>query len=1163
MKKIFSFLVLLILAFSVKSQTDYTIGTATGSNTNTSYACPIQDYFEGSRSQYLYLATELQAAGMTAGLINSIKFDVSALNNFSGTVEQYTISIGSSTVAALSSSSWETGTNPVYGPVDYTPVTGTNEFIFNAPFFWDGTSNIIIEICNGDPNSAAAGNTTWTGNPSSPWTTGLGFNAAHTYRADNVGYACGTTVTTQTGTLDTRPDATFSWVAATACSGTPLAGDAVSNKSNVCVNEAFYLSVTNGFLGTGLTYQWQDSSAATAGVWHNITGATNFSYSITTGISVNTCFRRKTTCTNGNATVFTKKVCLTVKPFYECYCNPLIGTTLYTNTTTLEINSVAIVGGAVNYSNQHTPTNPAPSLGYASFTGDTSLLQLKQGVAYTASVGTSITPTGGAMWVDWNHNNIFDSSEYTIIRYDAGLTTADAIIDVPANATLGLTMIRFRTASGAINYNNACTSYANGETEDYIAKIIPGTPCSGTPLGGTTKSTVDSICPNNPFTLSVENGTEGVTNLIYQWEYSTTSATGPWSIVSGATNKTYIAPTITTQMWFRRKITCGASGVYSTPITVNTKPVSNCYCGPNTGITLQSASSPWIQDIQFTDGTYDWTFTSCGTNVDNSTAGINRAYSVYDDTTCMARLTQASTYTMNVTQSAAPTQASVWIDFDHSGSFDASERQNLTVSGTTSTIDIAVPATAVVGITMMRVRIRAANIASACSQSGSGETEDYVIAIKAGVTCSGAPTPGNAISSVDSICKNTPFNLSVQNSTAGVIGLNYKWYKSTNGGSTWDSIPNTNTPGYTVPSITVNTCFRRGIKCQTGTEVFSTSVCVIVKSQFQCYCGPNTGIILHSSTSPSINDVTVLYSGSPIYNNASPGVPTGGYSIFDDTALAPRLTQGENYTLSIINSAAPTQAAVWIDWDQSGTFESSEILNITPTATGTGTISVPTTALTGFTMMRIRIRAAAFTDACETFGSGETEDYIIKVLPGVQCSGTPIGGTTNATTTTICKGLTFTVSVTGSSAVVGVLGFTYQWQDSTVGGNWANVTGLSTSTTYTTTLSTANRYFRRKITCANGNAFAYSAPVLVSLNTPAYATLPFGQMVVLVVLVVFLQIIGEQHHLQEIQVGEEMMMVLLQIGLILQMVLMCQQLLLVQNLLVYIQQVWLLMQVVI
>lgn len=1094
MKKIFSFLVLLVLTLSVSSQTDYTIGSGTGSNTNTSYACPIQDYFEGSRSQYLYLASELQAAGMTAGLINSIKFDVSSLNNFSGTVEQYTISIGASTASVLSATSWEPGTTSVYGPIDYVPVVGTNEFIFSAPFFWDGTSNIIVEICNGDPNSAAPGNTTWTGNPSSPWTTGLGFNCAHTYRADNVGYACGTSAVAQTGTLDTRPDITFSWSAAIACSGSPIAGVTSSSKTNVCVNEAFGLSVTNGFVGTGLTYQWQDSSAATGGVWHNITNATNFSYYLPTGISINTCYRRKTTCTNGNQSVFTTKICITVKPFYECYCNPLIGNTLYTNSTTLEINSVGITGGSVNYSNAHTPTNPTPSLGYASFVSDTSALQLKQGVVYTATVGTSITPTGAAMWVDWNHNNIFDSSEYSLIRYDAGVTSASVDIDVPANAQLGLTMVRFRTANTTINYNNPCTSYTNGETEDYLVKIVPGTPCSGTPTGGTAISTVDSICPNNPFKLSVQNGTEGVVNLLYQWE-SQTNCTGAWTPISGATGKTYTVPSISGAMCFRRKITCGANSVYSASVTVNIKPTNNCYCGPNTGITLQAATSPWIHDVNLNDGTYDWTATSCITNIDNSVAGIDRGYVQYSDTNCMAHLVQANNYTITVTQTSAPIQASVWIDFDHSGSFEETERQNLTISGTTSTETIMVPATAVVGVTMMRVRIRSANIASACSQSGSGETEDYVIAITPGVTCSGTPVGGTTVT-VDSICKNTPFNLSVQGATSGVIGLNYKWYQSTNNGTTWDSIPNSNSLTYTIPSISTNTCFKRSIRCNSGAEVFSSSVCVILKSQFQCYCGPNTGITLHSATSPSIDTVSLIYNGTPIYVHEDIGVSTTaplGYRLFDDTSLAAHITQGENYTLLINNSAAPIQAAVWIDWDKSGTFESTEIFNITPNKNGTASIAVPVNASVGFTMMRVRIRSGSFTTACETFGSGETEDHIIKILPGTQCSGTPVGGTTQSTATTLCKNISFTLSVTGSSTAVGILGFTYQWQDSTVGGSWQNLTTASTGLVYTTTLSNVSRYFRRKITCANGNTFSYSTPILVNLNTPSYATLPYTE----------------------------------------------------------------------
>jgi hypothetical protein len=296
-------LVFLLTASSqVKSQIDISIGTGTVGNDNTTYPCPLQDFYEGSRMQFLYLASELQAAGMGPGTINSIKYNVTALATTTiippmFEVEQLTVKIGGVAVGTLSSSTWETGTTQVYGPTNYLPVLGMNELLFTTPFFWNGTDNIVIEICGGDPSNTS-GNAQYTGNPNIPWTTNIGFNGSHTYRVDNSGNLCSTTTTTQNGgDMTTRPNISFHWTPATACAGTPIGGAAISNKTNVCLNEPFTLSLSGATIGSGLTFQWQSSSNNTT--WNNIPGATLAS--LTTSQSVSSYYRCVVTCTNGGA----------------------------------------------------------------------------------------------------------------------------------------------------------------------------------------------------------------------------------------------------------------------------------------------------------------------------------------------------------------------------------------------------------------------------------------------------------------------------------------------------------------------------------------------------------------------------------------------------------------------------------------------------------------------------------------------------------------------------------------------------------------------------------------------------------------------------------------------------------------------------------------------
>lgn len=281
-------LMLLLLATRATAQVDISIGTGTtGNGASSSFPCPLQDYWEGSRAQYLYRASELTAAGMGPGMISAVKFNVVNLNN-AEVVEQYAIKIATTSLASLTTTGWETTGSPVYGPVDYQPVAGINTFPFTAgggSFFWNGTDNIIVEVCNGGDD--------WSSNPTVPWTTGLSFNGSRTYATDGSGSLCGTTSASTTGTATTRPNIIFTWTAASACTGTPTGGTAVSDMSSVCLGGNFNLSLTGATVASGLTYQWQSSPNNTT--WTNIPNATTPGYTATQAIT--TYYRCVVTCT--------------------------------------------------------------------------------------------------------------------------------------------------------------------------------------------------------------------------------------------------------------------------------------------------------------------------------------------------------------------------------------------------------------------------------------------------------------------------------------------------------------------------------------------------------------------------------------------------------------------------------------------------------------------------------------------------------------------------------------------------------------------------------------------------------------------------------------------------------------------------------------------------
>ena len=286
--------ILLVSAFKLNAQVDIAIGTGTTGNSNTTYPCPLQDFYEGARAQYLFRASELIAAGMGPGNINAIKFNVLSLATSTNTsphfaLHKQTFKIGTTSANSLDLDNWIPGTTTVYGPVDYTPVLGINTFTI-TPFFWNGIDNIVVEMCNGDPVNDSE--TFWTGNAVVPWTENLSFNASNTYRADNSGSLCDVTSTNNSGGTTTRPNIIFNWTPAAPCTGAPDAGAANTNKTIVCLNEPFTLTLSGSTVASGLSYQWQSSTDNVN--WTNIAGATHSS--LNTSQSESSWYRCVVTC---------------------------------------------------------------------------------------------------------------------------------------------------------------------------------------------------------------------------------------------------------------------------------------------------------------------------------------------------------------------------------------------------------------------------------------------------------------------------------------------------------------------------------------------------------------------------------------------------------------------------------------------------------------------------------------------------------------------------------------------------------------------------------------------------------------------------------------------------------------------------------------------------
>lgn len=102
----------------------------------------------GERMQILYQRDELLAAGLKAGFINSLAFNLPAKNS-SDTFYKFTIKMACTPDAILSGSTVTTypGSYIVYPSRSLYTTAGWNNFVFPNAYYWDGSSNLVVDIC--------------------------------------------------------------------------------------------------------------------------------------------------------------------------------------------------------------------------------------------------------------------------------------------------------------------------------------------------------------------------------------------------------------------------------------------------------------------------------------------------------------------------------------------------------------------------------------------------------------------------------------------------------------------------------------------------------------------------------------------------------------------------------------------------------------------------------------------------------------------------------------------------------------------------------------------------------------------------------------------------------------------------------------------------------
>tara|TARA_B110001450_G_scaffold23573_1_gene21021 strand:+ start:74 stop:3121 length:3048 start_codon:yes stop_codon:yes gene_type:complete len=284
-----------------------------------------------------------------------------------------------------------------------------------------------------------------------------------------------------------------------------------------------------------------------------------------------------------------------------------------------------------------------------------------------------------------------------------------------------------------------------------------------------------------------------------------------------------------------------------------------------------------------------------------------------------------------------------------------------------------------------------------------------------------------------------PNNISVNNITDSSATLNFNSYSSAtetifyfreSGSNLWDTKTNVNSP----------------------VLLDSLSACSIYEFSFQSVCGTDTSNLSSIQTLNTLgcgNCVDLSYCSSSASDGADEWIESidiGSFSYssgnnagYGDFISNPNinldLNTGQTYSLTITPGWAGTlyneQSRLWIDLDQDGSFNSSELLFDQGLATQTaanGSITIPSASTSGTTRMRIQMAYIGGTNTlpgvCDQFTWGEVEDYCVNIVPGVICGMNVSSTVINPACLDIDNG-SISVSVFG-----GAPGYSFNWGNS-------------------------------------------------------------------------------------------------------------------------------------
>ncbi len=733
---------------------------------------------------------------------------------------------------------------------------------------------------------------------------------------------------------------------------------------------------------------------------------------------------------------------------------------------------------------------------------------------------TTAGGTGGALTYTWEQST--DNSTFTAA---AGATNASTY--TPLSTAAGTMYYRVRiadAASGCDAITSAVSTTVVTPDLSITVNLVNITEC----LGG-----------NSQLIVTTAGGSGGP--LTYTWEQSTDNSS--WTGAVSATNASTYTPSSASagKMYYRVRIadaavgcdaiTSASSTVVVTPdlsITANLNNITECIGGTNqlTVTTSGGSGSALTYTWEQSPDNSTWAAAAGSTNATSYTPSSASAGTMYyrvrvtdASSGCDAITSAVSTVVItpdlsitanlvNITECVGGnTQLSITTTGGSGGALTYTWEQstdNSTWTGAASATNATTYTPSAASAGTMYYRVRVSDAASGCDAITSA-VSTVVVSPDLSITA-------NLTNITECIGGNTQLSVTTAGGTGGA--LTYTWEQSTNN-STWTGAASaTNASTYTPSAASAGTMYYRvriadaAVGCDAITSAVSTVVvspdlsitanlnniteCVGGNTQLSVTTAGGTGGALtytwEQSTDNSTWSAAVGATNASTYTPASASPGTKYYrvriadaavgcdaitSAVSTVVISPDLTISSDLvditeciggtTSLTVATTGGTGGALTYTWQQSS---DNSTWGAATGATNASTYT-PISAPAGITYYRVRIADAAV--GCDAITSAVST---VTINPDISVSTQPAD-----ITECVSGNLPLTVTASGG---VGTL--TYQWESSTNGTTWADVSGATSATYIPPSTTPGVNYYRVRIAnTGNGCQTVTSASATVTV----------------------------------------------------------------------------------